>query len=520
MKNTEDHNLVTLLGEYLDGTLPETERQRVEQLLSTDEHVRRELEQLRRMKQLLAQTPGIEPNIGFWTRLSTHLEQSADEENLLPFARRYIPLATISGALGILLIGTVIFQNRMSLFHFVSEKSKVVQTAYEEGLLKGSILPLFAHVNDNQALQFSLLGVLPLDARAETALRVDQDPEKGYQIKFGKAPKKKSTPLTVNDFCAEIDASQVQRKAIDSLIGLARKRIESSVLLSENNAVAIDPALAQLNKEMVSNIAACLEPRQRIRFGRFLEKKDAPYTFISKKFVPVNPETLFAEMSRVPRPEKFVVFTPDSVAIAHVNPEFMVRAQRRSEIVRRTRQAQERNFDVTVNLLKQYAGWDRHTETARALPPPGIQVWGDANAVNIQIQQGFDVPRAASRTMVVVPMPRQWRGYAVTSPAPTVEFGFAGDSVTRMEFLMDSAMVRFFNRRDPSEYNLRMIDSIFTTMDSHFRMHPGAFAFDSVFRSLEESQQRMFDQQRKMRQQIMKEREVRARTIEKSRDDE
>jgi hypothetical protein len=516
-KLSQDH-ISVLLGQYLDGVLPDAEQRQVEQLLSTDENVRREFEQLKRMKQLLLESRKIEPNIGFWTRLSTRIEQSTDEESLLPFPRKYIPLATISGVLGVLLIGTVIFQNRMSLFHFVSEKTQIVQTAYEEGILKGSILPLFAHVTDNQVLQFSLLGVLPLDARAETALRVDQDPTKGYQIKLGKAPKKESTPLTVGDFYAEIDANQLQRKVIDSLFGLARRRIETSVLLSENNSVAIDPGLAQLNREMVTNIAACLEPRQRIRFGRFLDKKEAPYTFISKKFVPVNPETLFVEMSRAHRPDKFLVFTSDSVSFAHVNADFMYRAQRRSEIAGRTRGIPERGFDMTVKLLRRYTDKEHRSEPSRALPPPGIEVWGDANAVSIHFQQGFDVPRLATRPSVVVPMPRQWRVSSVTSPAPVVEFGFSGDSVTRMEFLLDSAMVRFFNHTNPAEYNLRMMDSIFSTMNSHFQMHPGAFVFDSVFQSLEDAQRRMFEQRRVHQQQ--REKEVRVRSNDKSRDEE
>jgi hypothetical protein len=519
MKKLSHDDIRILLGQYLDGALADEERRHVEQMLSADDSLRREFEQLQRMKQLLAESRKTEPNIGFWTRLSTHLEKSPDEENLLPFPRKYVPVAAISGVLGILLIGAVIFQNRMSLFHFVSEKSQMVQSVYEDGILKGSILPLFAHVNDNQALQFSLTGVLPLDAKAETSLRVDQDPSKGYQIKLGKAPKKKSAPLTVNEFYAEIDANRLQRKAIDSLVGMARRRIETSVLLSENNAVAIDPGLARLNKEMVSNIAACLEPRQRIRFGRFLEKRDAPYTFISKKFVPMNPETLLVEMSRVPRPDKFLVFTADSVAIVHVNVELINRAERRSEIVGKTRGIPQQNFDMTVRLMRRYTDREPRDTNRPSLPPPGFEVWGDANAVNIRFQQGFDVPHLEISPRIVVPMPRQIRVYSVTSPAAAIEFGFSGDSISRTELLMDSAMIRFFNRTNPAEYNLRMMDSIFSMMNSHFQMHPGAFVFDSVFRSLEEAQRKAFEQQRRIHQQ-MREKEIRVRSNEKSRDDD
>ena len=365
----------TLLGRYLDGDLPDAERREVEHLLATDEKIRREFEQLKKMKSLLAERSKIEPNIGFWTRLSTKIEQTSDEESLLPFPSKYVPMAAVSGVLGILLIGIVLYQNRMSFFHFVNEKSQIVQSAYEQGILKGSILPLFSRINNNQALQFALLGVLPLDAKAETALRVDQDSARGYQIRVGKTTKKKSAPLTVKEFYAEIEATQFQQKAIDSLVGLARRRIETSVLLSENNAVAIDPGLAQMNKEMVSNIAACLEPKQRIRFGKFLVNKDAPYTFVSKKFAPINPETLFVHMSRIPRPERFLLITADSVGIAQVNADLIYQAQRRAEIAARVHEMPRQNLDMTVRTLRRYADREPHPGNVPPVPSPRFQVW-------------------------------------------------------------------------------------------------------------------------------------------------
>jgi len=172
-----------------------------------------------------------------------------------------------------------------------------------------------------------------------------------------------------------------------------------------------------------------------------------------------------------------------------------------------------------VQLLRRFADQEPRVVSRRPPPPPGVEVWGDANALNIQFQQGFDAPHREMRPPVVVPMPRQWRMYSVTSPAAGIEVRVSGDSVTRTEFLMDSAMVRFFNRTNPTEYNLRTVDSIFSMLNSRFQMHPGAFEFDSVFRSLEEAQRRVFEQQRKIHQQL-REKEIRQRSNDKSRDDE
>lgn len=505
MNRLSRNTISRLLSHYLDGVLSELDRKQVDELIAHDASVKNEYEQLKRMRDLLSVQKKLDPNIAFWTRLSTRIEEhKKEEESLLPFPRKYFPTAAFGGVVGLVLIGIVIFQNRMPLFHFMTEKTQAVQSVYEEGILKGSILPLLSHIDNNQVLQFSLLGVLPLDAKAETALRVDQNASNGYQIKLGRTTQTKSKPITVKDFYSEIQATNEQMQVIDSLFGLARRRIETSVLVSENHAVAIDPALAQLNKVMVSNIAACLEPFQRVRFGHFLEQKDAPYTFISRKVTPVNPESIYVEMSRVPRLHRFVVITADSVTYAHVNPETIREAQRSTEVTARMEGITQRNLEMTERLLRRYAVRESRTEGQPQMPAQPFKVWGDANAVGIDIKRELDEPRWEMREPVVIPLHRRMQGYAFSTPSGRIEFGFYGDTVTASEFMIDSAMVRFFNRKNPAANNLRMMDSIFSSFNSHFQKHPGAFTLESVLRSLEEARRRAFEEESQRQQSIQK----------------
>ena len=509
MKHHEHRQISELLNGYLDGVLDDAAKKELEDLVSRDKNVKDELDQLRKLKVLLADKKPLEPNIAFWTRLSTRIEQSNTEENLLPFPRRYIPAAAISGFAGILVIGAIVFQNRMSLFHFVAEKTQMVQTVYDQGILKGSILPLLSHIDDNQVLQFSVLGILPLDAKAETALMVDHNSTNGYQIKLGKSDPKKAKPITTKDFYAEIHATTKQKQIIDSLFGLARRRIESSVLVGENEAVAIDPGLAQLNRMMVSNIAASLEPVQRIRFGKYLDRKDAPYTFISKRVVPVNPESVYAEMSRLPHPDRFVVFTPDTVALTRLNVELIREAERGKEMTVKVRGMARHNIELTERLLRQHAEMAPDAQKR----PPGtampFEFWQDANAVGIQFQREYNAPRWETRQQVVVPLPRRAGGYSVSAPSGRIVFRYYSDSVSPKELLIDSAMVRFFDKGIPSRYTLQDMDSIFSGMSDQFRTQPGIVSMDSVMRAIEKVQRSLFDERYQRRPFFKKEVRVR-----------
>ncbi len=502
MKSLSQNKKSKLLSQYLDGVLSEHDQKLVGEMLSHDTGAAKELEDMRRIRDLLVGQKKIEPNPAFWTRLSAALDQHPDEENLLPFPRKYTPVAALGTIVGVLLIGLVVFQNRVSLYNFVNQKSQAVQSAYEEGFLKGTILPLLANIDNSQALEFSLSGILPLDKKHELALKVDQNAPNGYQIKLGKAGQHKSKPISVKEFCSEIAATQQQQQVIDSLVGIARRKIETSVLVGENKTVAIDPSLAQLNKEMVSNIAACLEPFQRVRFNRFLDKRNAPYSFVSKKFVPANPESIFVAMNRIPSAHQFIVFTPDTMTFAHVDAEMIRRARRSAEFSKQMKEVDQRNLELTEELLRRFA--NRRSQNLAEVPAPPFEVWKDANDVGIQIDRQVFGPGSEARHSVVVPMPRRLRTFTLSSPNAHVEISVFGDSVTAGEIAMDSAMTKFFNRNNLPEDNLRMMDSIFSSISLQFRTHPEALSFDSVFRSLEDARRRAFEEQKQHRLQLEK----------------
>jgi hypothetical protein len=505
MDRLSQHRIDTLLNEYLDGTLNDAERKIANELIASDKTVSLELDRLKKMRELLSEQKGIEPNVAFWTRLSARLSEENEAENLLPFPRRHFPTAVLASFVGILLFGSVIYENRMSLLHFVTQKSQMVQTVYEEGIMKGSVLPLLSHIDNNQVLQFSLLGVLPLDAKQGTTLKVDQNSTNGYQIKLSKTSSGKSKPITVKDFYAEIRATDQQKDVIDSLFGLARRRIESSVLVSENNAVAIDPGLAQLNRVMVSNIAASLEPFQRVRFGRFLERKDAPYTFVSKKFVPANPESIYVEMSRIPANRRFVVVTADSLTYAHFDVEALHRIQQSAERSEQAAGIAQKNLEMTERLLRRFAVREPHLDNVPQMVGQPFELWKDENAVGIRFQRDDNEPRWEIRQPVVVPVQRHMRTFTMSSPGGRLEFGIYGDSVTADEVMIDSAIGRFFNRSNSADYNLRMMDSIFTSLNAQIHMRQGVFPLDSIFHSLQEARRRAFGARRQDQQPIQQE---------------
>ncbi len=316
MKRINENKLDEILSLYLDNSLSEFEKNNIELLIKTDVNVAKRLAQLSNLRDLLMAKRKIEPNIGFWTQLSQRIEDTRREEsNYLPFSRKYISAIAILTSMIIVVLGTLVIQNRELVFSYISEKSQVVKEAYKNNFLQDSLLPLFSKVDKDKALQFSLFGTLPLDDKSETTLKIDEKSEKGYRVEVGKAKKKNLKPVTFENFIAEVKPTNMQKKIIDSLLDLTGRRIESSVLIGENNTMAIAPDLPSLNKIMLTNIASCLEPNQRVRFEKLLETHDAPYAVINKNVLKKN---TLQNISNRPVDNQYVIITPDTLIYSRI----------------------------------------------------------------------------------------------------------------------------------------------------------------------------------------------------------
>jgi hypothetical protein len=443
MKPLLKAELSQLLSSYVDGELDDQQRKLVEEIVSKDPEARRELEELRALKNLVAEKRRLPASIGFWTRVSSEIERrKKEDENLLPFPRRYFPLVAGMAAVLVIAVGIVLYQQRASVVNYVSRQTERVQKAVGDNVLKGSIMPLFSRVDKNQALQFAMFGTLPLDAKAETEFRVNEDSARGYTIDVDKKGARRTPSVTVKEFVDEVQPTHGQREIIDSLLDLGRQKLEESIFVAEDKAMAIDPQLSRLNRVMLSGIAAALEPEQRTRFEKFLRVRSAPYMISGGRKASESSERILHTMRIVSRPEPFLVVTPDTVVMSsfHLNMDSLRRHFQRVE------QGRERVVVNMNGLIRRIA--EQREDFARQrvmIPVPHVQVVGDSDFISIQFGSGWDE--------MSVPMPELW-----VKPRFPGHFGTSGRQRDMSPFGGDSSF--YFN----FQFNNMEIDSLVQRM--------------------------------------------------------
>ena len=86
--------------------------------------------------------------------------------------------------------------------------------------------------------------------------------------------------------------------------------------------MAIAPDLPKLNRLMVTNIASCLEPVQRVNFERLLKANNAPYTVIMEKIPAGKTRNYIQHIPKFPQGDRFVIITPDTMMYSQIHIDF------------------------------------------------------------------------------------------------------------------------------------------------------------------------------------------------------
>ncbi len=459
MKLMSEQELSYKLSLYVDGELSESETRELEEYVAVHPEAARELRELQAMKQILHTKEKLSQNTGFWTRLSVALDHLKEEEqNLLPFPRRFIPVATALGIVSMIAVGVILFRKGEPVIEYLSKKSEQVQQVYEGSFLKGAITPLLANLDKDNVLQFALFGTLPLDEHSETALRVDETTEKGYRIEVGKPAKKKIPILTVKEFYHEIAPTAKQELVIDSLLRLTKKQLEASVLVAENQALAINPELPQLGRVTVSGIAACLEPQQRLRFEKILQARSAPYSIVASKSKAVLPEDVFGKLQKPSRRARFVILTPDTLVVHQLEIDV--------DSLREEMHQSMPPFNIRLNfdrLTQQF----RHFRTDQGMVVVGTQpmrVTGNEGSFSIEFDtKSEEAPKADDIIHIVKPRSPRPNIYFFERKMPFDEEMFMNDSLIPFGERMDS-IVRYIHLGKEKSYGPKL-DSLLKRME-------------------------------------------------------
>lgn len=392
------------LMEYLDGRLAGEAAARFEARLAADPALRTECDALRALRTLLSDRPPIPENPWFWQRLTARMETVATDAPEVPRRAFSLSPAMMSIAvLGMVALATVGYMQREHFGRLFSRGSKQVQQAYSDGFLKGWVMPLFQKTDRDEALTFAVLGTLPLDEQSSTVLRLDKGSMQGYRIELGSRESLPAPQLSAEELYRHLAARPDQRRTLDSLFAAAQQRIESSVLVGDNDAVAIHASLTGLHEDILVGVASMLDADQRGRFDSYLVMHGAGDVALMAAREPASSPSVMIQRIRTPMEQPaFVVLTPQGARLLRVGVNI--------DSLRDVMEAQPGRPDMSARfttIAREYAVQSRMVRESPASPSPANPSSVDPSSViavegedHIELRLLSD-PATAQRRVIV-----------------------------------------------------------------------------------------------------------------------
>lgn len=449
MNNLTTQEFSQIVSLYLDDRLGPDEKRRFELYLSEHPTAAREVEVLRTTQKALADSPKVAPNDWFWLTLSQRLDADRNRRSSFTVRRPAFVLSAVTVVL-VALIGGIYVKDAPMFHRFFQEKKDQVETV-AGSLMSGNILPLFTNVNKDEVLNFALFGSIPIDSSRTTSLQVKDAGAQGAQIRIVKT-KETVPPVSVDEFAEALGISAGQREVVDSILGSYKEKIQNSVLVTDHDAMAIHAELAEMNRSMVTTIAASLEPSQRSRFRRFLDVRKAPYSVVAVNTPTVPSHILFRSLPKVSSGKKYVVISPDQVQFAEVTVDLDSLRSHARQQERRIREV------LTERMLAELTETERSfAHPHSALPDDGVRVQATGGALQIHFEA------APSSPFADFGMPELVRPRSASSalrPEDGAVLRVNGDSLVSFAMPADVPSMRGLRNVTGGEYRFRVVDSV------------------------------------------------------------
>ncbi len=487
MNQLTKKELEQIISLFIDGELDTVEIKKLEEYLTTHPAVAREIEILRTAKRSLSSKEKLHKNDWFWLKLSNKLEEKDFRtRRFLPNAKPIFALASLTAG-AILVITAIYFKDAQFFNQYFLENKIQAENVYRNNIMTGNILPLFTNLNKDDVLNFALFGSLSIDSSKNTSLQVKNTEDKGSQIQIVRNNSISAPSVTVKDFANEIGFSDNQRDLIDSILVSYQERLQASVLVSENDEVAIHAELVDLNRAMVSTIAACLEPPQRSRFQKYLDIRKAPYAVVAVNSPKVPSHVILNKIPKMSRSNNYVVISPGTIEIA----EMTINMDSIRDVARR--QGMEYRKNITERMVAELAERQRRAEENMVtMGENRIHVQSSSGAFQINFERSAE---AASPEIEMVEMVRPRIRIQDPNSDLINQVTVIGDSAFSFELPANDQTVRVFKRLPKGEFRLEVVDSMMREpkMKLLFKSSSRKREFDAKIREMKERENELID---------------------------
>ncbi|MBS3945759.1 MAG: hypothetical protein KGZ42_09700 [Melioribacter sp.] len=295
------------------------------------------------------------------------MEETNSKNRFNESVKRYLPVASII-LLTFLLMVFFRFHKR-SISKLIEEGKNNLISFYAQNLK-----PLFAstEITNEDVFNFALYQSLPIDKDNKKLLLVSHE---GADNRVFEVKPASYIPYTDNyeRFADYLELSPDEKYRVDSILGAYKKEIYLSVLKSDQNAIAINPQLGDLQKAVLADLIAFSEKVNRNKTYEIFPIKN-------KTFNVENLRSFAISAKEIPNND-YIFITPDTVFQTEF--KFDTKAIEKLSDIDLNKHLAANNMKDNFRIEVDFDNTRKNREKIRIKPGTGIFHQMDSNKVRV-----------------------------------------------------------------------------------------------------------------------------------------
>jgi len=308
-----------LISAFIDNELNEKDSNFVSDKIQNDFEWKSYYEEILKTKQIFYNFKQIESNEKLKNKILFEINKIENFKNpFIPIPKKYVPFAVTLVATAIVFFVIFLFQKKDVIEYFLQENTNNVKAIYENTIANNDLFPLKSSLSKDDVFRFAVYGVLPTDTTNEQLLKISDPNENKLYVEIKKEikPTKNKNEIPLDEFYKQVNISDKQKNSIDSILEKVKVNIETSVLTSQKDYLAINPELWVMRDAIFYEISKNLDNRQKTEFFT-ISKLPRIKSELYKNYNNPKLKTLFNGYKVTKK--DYIFFKPDTIYVKKVN---------------------------------------------------------------------------------------------------------------------------------------------------------------------------------------------------------
>jgi hypothetical protein len=321
------------LSAYIDGELPLSDKNELEERLSFSADLRKKLEELRKIKELTSASFRKLPESPY---LDTRIMANIKSAETPLVKRRWIPvlgLVVITAALMLVLKFNPRILNRL-----VEEQTTNLAAFYKENLKP---LLYASNLSNEDIFNFAFYKELPLDNNNEQYLTIGQD-EEGKEFFEIRKSSYNTEENNYERFVTALSLNEAQKRDVDSILQHYAAELQAQILVSDRNTVAINPNLWNYNTAIAADLVKFASRVNEPELRKILPPS-------GQYFNPADMDRMIVEV-KGNKENNYIFLTPDTIFTSWVDVDT---DEMRRELSRARTEISRANREITRSFSEQ-----------------------------------------------------------------------------------------------------------------------------------------------------------------------